>query len=87
MCQTLAGNDVPVLTITNQDSPIEVRQKQVIVLTARVHPGESPSSWLMRGVLHYLTGATEAAERLRNQFLFKVVPMLNPDGVIVGNTR
>ena len=59
----------------------------MIVLTGRVHPGESPSSWLMRGVIHYLTGHTEAAERLRNQFLFKIVPMLNPDGVIVGNTR
>jgi hypothetical protein len=41
----------------------------------------------MRGVIHYLTGHTEAAERLRNQFLFKIVPMLNPDGVLVGNTR
>jgi cytosolic carboxypeptidase protein 2/3 len=87
LCQTLAGNDVPLLTITNHDSPIDVRQKQVIVLTGRVHPGESPASWLMRGVIHYLTGSTEAAERLRNQFLFKIVPMLNPDGVIVGNTR
>ncbi len=87
MCQSLAGNDVPILTITNPDSPIELHQKQVIVLTSRVHPGESPSSWIMRGVIHYLTGRTEAAERLRNQFLFKIVPMLNPDGVIVGNTR
>jgi hypothetical protein len=64
-----------------------VRQKQVILLTGRVHPGESPASWIMRGLVHYLTGRTEAAERLRNQFLFKIVPMLNPDGVIVGNTR
>ena len=41
----------------------------------------------MRGVLHYLTSNTEAAEALRKLFIFKIVPMLNPDGVIVGNTR
>ena len=39
------------------------------------------------GILHYLTGDTEAAETLRKLFIFKIVPMLNPDGVIVGNTR
>ena len=42
---------------------------------------------MMRGVLHYLTSDTEAAEALRKLFIFKIVPMLNPDGVIVGNTR
>ena len=38
-------------------------------------------------MLHYLTGPTEAAESLRKLFIFKIVPMLNPDGVTVGNTR
>lgn len=27
------------------------------------------------------------AKKLRHKFIFKLVPMLNPDGVIVGNTR
>ena len=26
-------------------------------------------------------------QKLRDKFIFKIVPMLNPDGVIVGNTR
>lgn len=34
-----------------------------------------------------MTSDTEAAESLRKLFVFKIVPMLNPDGVIVGNTR
>ena len=61
--------------------------EKVVFLTGRVHPGESPSSWVMRGVIHYLTGETDTAVHLRNVFIFKIVPMMNPDGVIVGNTR
>ena len=53
----------------------------------RVHPGETPSSWMMRGVIQFLTGNTETARALRDRFVFKIVPMLNPDGVIIGNTR
>ena len=35
----------------------------------------------------YTTGSSKTAHELRERFLFKIVPMLNPDGVIVGNTR
>lgn len=56
-------------------------------MTARVHPGETPSSWMMKGMLDFLTGDSSAARELRDKFIFKIVPMLNPDGVIVGNNR
>ncbi len=42
------------------------------MLTARVHPGETPSSWIMRGVINFLTGDTDVAEELRDKFIFKV---------------
>ncbi|KAK2569276.1 Cytosolic carboxypeptidase 2 [Acropora cervicornis] len=51
LCQTLAGNLVYVLTVTN--------------------PSRRPAD----------------AELLRDTFIFKIVPMLNPDGVIIGNYR
>lgn len=41
----------------------------------------------MQGMIDYLTGPSSGARVLRQQFIFKVVPMLNPDGVINGNTR
>ena len=58
-----------------------------IVLTARVHPGESNSSWVMDGVLRFLTSDDPEAIRLRAHFVFRIVPMLNPDGVVNGNYR
>ena len=41
----------------------------------------------MKGVLEFLTGDSEDAIFLRNNFIIKVIPMLNPDGVICGNFR
>ena len=58
--------------------------KKYIVLSARVHPGESNSSWVMRGVLQHLVSDHPDAKTLRDKFVFKIIPMLNPDGVIHG---
>jgi len=41
----------------------------------------------MHGTLEYLISDDEGAKYLRNNFVFKIVPMLNPDGVIIGNYR
>ncbi|BHF83644.1 hypothetical protein SprV_0902678700 [Sparganum proliferum] len=64
------------------------RQKPYIFLTGRVHPGETNASWVMRGLLERLTDPDDAEMRdLRRMFIFKIVPLLNPDGVICGNHR
>merc|ERR1712159_376724 len=42
---------------------------------------------MMKGVLEFLTGDTEDAKLLRDNFVFKCIPMINPDGVINGNYR
>lgn len=42
---------------------------------------------MMQGVLEYLVSNEEGARYLRDKFVFKIVPMLNPDGVICGNYR
>ena len=47
---------------------------------ARVHPGESNASWMMKGVVDFITGPSQQARQLRAHFVFKVIPMLNPDG-------
>ncbi|XP_053384365.1 uncharacterized protein LOC123536146 isoform X9 [Mercenaria mercenaria] len=88
LCRTLAGNLVYLLTITSPSTnPEDIKHKKAVVLTARVHPGESNASWMMKGFLDYLTSNSADAKLLRDTFIFKIVPMLNPDGVIVGNYR
>ena len=76
------------LIITNFAShPEAIAMRKSIILTARVHPGETNSSFIMNGVVEFLISDDEKAEFLRNTFVFKIIPMLNPDGVIVGNYR
>ena len=85
-----------------------VEQKKFVFITARVHPGETNSSFMMRGLLEFITSEDRIAkvkrwfpepllciaeqchfstQHLRSQLVFKIVPMLNPDGVIIGNYR
>ncbi|KAF6275783.1 ATP/GTP binding protein like 3 [Rhinolophus ferrumequinum] len=87
LCHTIARNMVYVLTITTPLKNADSRKQKAVILTARVHPGETNSSWIMKGFLDFLLGDSSDAQLLRDTFVFKVVPMLNPDGVIVGNYR
>ncbi|KAJ8344195.1 hypothetical protein SKAU_G00315240 [Synaphobranchus kaupii] len=88
LCRSLAGNAVYVLTVTSPSTSCEAaRTKRAVVLTARVHPGETVGSWAMHGLLGFLLSDTADARLLRETFVFKLVPMLNPDGVVVGNYR
>jgi hypothetical protein len=74
--------------ITNISSkPEQIAIRRAIILTSRVHPGESNASFMMEGTLEYLVSEEEGARYLRDNFVFKIIPMLNPDGVINGNTR
>ncbi|CAF1127974.1 unnamed protein product, partial [Adineta steineri] len=90
LCRSLAGNFVYMLTITSPPalSPVPEQQlKKGVVISARVHPGETNSSWMMKGLLDFLLSDSADAKLLRDTFVFKIIPMLNPDGVIVGNYR
>jgi hypothetical protein len=42
---------------------------------------------MMNGVIEFLIGNEERSKFLRDNFVFKIIPMQNPDGVIVGNYR
>lgn len=56
-------------------------------ILGRQHAGESPASFVMEGVISTLLSSRVESCELRDRFIFKVVPMVNPDGVVVGNYR
>ena len=88
LCKTLAYNNLEMLIITNfQSSQDHIAKRKCIILTGRVHPGESNSSFVMEGLIRYLVSNETMAVQLRDRYVFKIVPMLNPDGVIIGNYR
>ena len=86
--KTIEGNSLQMLVITNfNDSFDELANKKAIIFTSRVHPGESNGSYVIKGVIEFLLSNDPDAKNLRKNFIFKIVPMLNPDGVIHGNFR
>ena len=62
--------------------------KPTIFLSCRVHPGETPASYVLTGIYEFLTDEDSLqAKILLDRFVFKIVPMLNPDGVYRGYYR
>ena len=96
LCKTLSGINVPLLTISEdmenllkeeQSKKLNTNKKQVVVVTARIHPGETCGSFMMQGFLRFIISSNPIAKQLRTAITFKVVPMINIDGVILGNYR
>ena len=85
---SLAGIEVPMLTITDFGSSKKERDKKKhVIITGRVHPGESNASWVVHGIIKFLLSKDKIAKELRKYMIFKIMPMINPDGVTAGNTR
>jgi cytosolic carboxypeptidase protein 2/3 len=89
LCRTLAGNKCEYVTITSRSSDIkEISERKGVCISARVHPGETVGSWMMQGLLDFITDPYDKeAALLREHIVFKIIPMLNPDGVVNGNYR
>lgn len=79
LCRSLAGNAVYVVTVTSRANG---KNKKAVVVTARVHPGETNGSWMMEGFLDFLLGDSEDAQLLRDTFIFKVKGGSNSDSSI-----
>ncbi|KAG5444260.1 Cytosolic carboxypeptidase 6, variant 2 [Clonorchis sinensis] len=86
---TLQQRRIDLLTITHPKNLQEAsgRKQRIIFVTARVHPGETPSSYVCQGFIDFMVSEHPIAQELRKHLIFKIVPMLNPDGVYLGNYR
>lgn len=85
MGRTLSGLEIPMLHIT--DHCIFDPTKRSILITGRIHPGESNGSHVLKGFIDFLCSNSSEAVELRRLCNFLIVPMLNPDGVVLGNSR
>ena len=54
-------------------------RRNLVFISSRVHPGETPASYLMHGLLLFLTSDHARAQALREAVVVKLVPMRNPD--------
>lgn len=68
-------------------SPRSFRCKSAILLTGRIHPGETNGSIVLHGLIDFLLSSSPYAKYLRDHYVFEIVPMLAIDGVIEGNYR
>eukprot|EP01061_Rhynchopus_euleeides_P011710 TRINITY_DN21280_c0_g1_i1.p1 TRINITY_DN21280_c0_g1~~TRINITY_DN21280_c0_g1_i1.p1 ORF type:complete len:575 (+),score=199.41 TRINITY_DN21280_c0_g1_i1:26-1726(+) len=67
---------------------------EIVFLSARVHPCEAPASHILEGAIRSLVNSGlyfdrlgDEPEDLLKRFVFKIVPMINPDGVNRGHSR
>lgn len=85
--KTLSGLPVPVINITSRRHiGLEHRKRQGICISARVHPGETNSNFVYDGIMRYLL-SHEGMQNLLCNYIFKLIPCLNPDGNVCGNYR
>ena len=71
----------------NNNSSKIIDERKAVVIIGRQHPGETVGSYVVKGCMDFLMGDSEEAKKLRELYVFKIIPMMNPDGVLVGNSR
>ena len=86
--KTICGNPLDILYLSNFNCSMnDIKTRQSIIFTARVHPGETSGSYVIESVINNLLNNTSFSNNLLNKYIFKIIPMLNPDGVIHGHYR
>jgi zinc carboxypeptidase/carboxypeptidase M14-like protein len=83
--KTVEGRELLLLTIT--DPQKSASGKKVIWLMFRQHSWESGTSWVCDSALRFLLSSDPEASRIREQTIFKIFPMADPDGVSRGGVR
>ena len=71
----------------NNNSSHILDERKAVIIIGRQHPGETVGSYVVKGMYDFLMGDSDEAKKLREIYVFKIVPMMNPDGVLVGNSR
>ncbi|XP_058978180.1 cytosolic carboxypeptidase 6 isoform X1 [Musca domestica] len=92
LTKSLQNRNVDLITIDHVTGKLKTNRIdrsfiRVIVILCRSHANASPASFMCQGFLEFLLSSHNIAKILRENFVFKIVPMVNPDGVFLGNNR
>lgn len=83
--ESLGKLDIPIIKIGNDISCD--KNNPVVLIVGRQHPGITYSSFVIHGLLNYLLSDEIISDKLRAEYEIWIVPMLNPDGVVLGNYK
>jgi murein tripeptide amidase MpaA len=88
------GLEVEVVSVAARDNPVVSRygalplhERPGMFVSARVHPGETPASHVMNGLMKAFLEKDPVVEQALSLYTFYLVPMINPEGVAKGHYR
>jgi hypothetical protein len=73
------------LTIQDTTAPTGLRRR--VWIHARTHPNEVQGTWVTNEIIELLLSEDSLGQLLREQCVFHIIPMYNPDGVELGKPR
>lgn len=80
-------HNFPVQEIILTDPSVPDENKFRVWIHARTHPGETPSSWHLDGIVQELLKDDESIDYYRKNIIFYIYPFNNPEGVYYGRSR
>jgi hypothetical protein len=83
--QSFQGKDMLMVTVT--DTTVPNTGKHRVWIHSRAHAGEATGTYCMLGFLEKVLENTTTGRQLRKNCIFNIVPLLNCDGVFLGQTR
>ncbi|MDY0082987.1 MAG: M14 family zinc carboxypeptidase [Ignavibacteriaceae bacterium] len=77
----------PLWQLTVSGNPNNVSDKRTIHIHARTHPQETEGFYVTREMIKILISESDVAQIARSNCVFYIIPMYNPDGVVLGLPR
>ena len=87
--QSVGGLNIYQLTLTKRKCPNSkpYHKRKCMYISARLHAAETHGSVIMQGILNELIKKATRYEYILSNYVIKFVPMINTDGVTIGNSR
>ena len=85
----MGGMNIYQITITKRKDAgsINHKKKTLMYIQARLHAAETHGSFIMSTILKELSENFEKYDEILSTNILRLIPMVNPDGVIIGNSR